>query len=71
MINKIRHELFCIKWLWKNRKWKNTRQNANGDGIRFEPENLRFVRLYQCKLFGQDIQPKKRPGIKQILRFAL
>jgi hypothetical protein len=26
MINKIRHELFCIKWLWKNRKWKNTRQ---------------------------------------------
>lgn len=30
MINKIRHELFCIKWLWKNRKknrkWENTRQ---------------------------------------------
>lgn len=26
MINKIRHELFCIKWLWKNRKRENTRQ---------------------------------------------
>lgn len=26
MINKIRHELFCIKWLGKNRKWENTRQ---------------------------------------------
>lgn len=23
---KIRYYLFCIKWLYKNRKWDNTRQ---------------------------------------------
>jgi hypothetical protein len=22
----IRYFLFCIKWLWKNRTWENTRQ---------------------------------------------
>lgn len=23
---RIRHYLFCIKWLWQNRTWANTRQ---------------------------------------------
>lgn len=23
---KIKYYIFCIKWLWKNRKWDNTRQ---------------------------------------------
>lgn len=26
MINKLRYRFFCIKWLWKNRDWANTRQ---------------------------------------------
>lgn len=25
-MNKIRYYIFCIKWLWKNRNWSNTRQ---------------------------------------------
>lgn len=25
-MKKIKYYLFCIKWLWKNREWKNTRQ---------------------------------------------
>lgn len=24
--SKIRYYLFCIRWLWKNREWDNTRQ---------------------------------------------
>ena len=24
--SKLRYYLFCIKWLWKNRTWDNTRQ---------------------------------------------
>lgn len=24
--SKLRYYLFCIRWLWKNRKWENTRQ---------------------------------------------
>lgn len=24
--SKIRYYLFCIRWLWKNREWENTRQ---------------------------------------------
>ena len=24
--SKLRYYLFCIKWLWKNREWENTRQ---------------------------------------------
>ncbi len=24
--SKIKYYLFCIKWLWKNREWENTRQ---------------------------------------------
>lgn len=25
-MKKIRFYLFCIRWLWKNRTWRNTRQ---------------------------------------------
>jgi hypothetical protein len=25
--NMIKYYLFCIHWLWKNRKWYSTRQN--------------------------------------------
>ena len=25
-MKKIKYYLFCIKWLYKNRKWDNTRQ---------------------------------------------
>ena len=25
-MKKIRYYIFCIKWLWKNRNWENTRQ---------------------------------------------
>ena len=25
-MRKIRYYLFCIKWLYKNKDWKNTRQ---------------------------------------------
>lgn len=25
-MKKIKYYLFCIKWLWKNRDWQNTRQ---------------------------------------------
>lgn len=25
----IRNYLFCMKWLWKNRHWRNTRQKAH------------------------------------------
>ena len=25
-MEKIRYYMFCIKWLWKNRTWDNTRQ---------------------------------------------
>lgn len=25
-MKKIRYYMFCIKWLWKNRDWRNTRQ---------------------------------------------
>ena len=25
-MNKIKYYFFCIKWLWKNRDWANTRQ---------------------------------------------
>ena len=24
--SKLRYYLFCIKWLWNNREWENTRQ---------------------------------------------
>lgn len=24
--SKLKYYLFCIKWLWKNRNWDNTRQ---------------------------------------------
>lgn len=24
--SKVGYYLFCIKWLWKNRNWQNTRQ---------------------------------------------
>ena len=24
--SKIKYYLFCIRWLWKNREWENTRQ---------------------------------------------
>ena len=24
--SKLRYYLFCIRWLWKNREWENTRQ---------------------------------------------
>jgi hypothetical protein len=24
--SKLGYYLFCIKWLWKNREWENTRQ---------------------------------------------
>ena len=24
--SKIRYYLFCIRWLWQNREWENTRQ---------------------------------------------
>ena len=25
-MKKIKYYIFCIKWLWKNREWENTRQ---------------------------------------------
>lgn len=25
-MKKIKYYFFCIKWLWKNRNWENTRQ---------------------------------------------
>jgi len=25
-MKQIKYYLFCIRWLWKNRDWKNTRQ---------------------------------------------
>lgn len=25
-MNKIKYYLFCVKWLWRNRHWENTRQ---------------------------------------------
>lgn len=25
-MQKIKYYIFCIKWLWKNRTWDNTRQ---------------------------------------------
>lgn len=25
-MKKIKYYIFCIKWLWKNRTWENTRQ---------------------------------------------
>lgn len=25
-MQKLKYYIFCIKWLWKNRRWDNTRQ---------------------------------------------
>lgn len=25
-MNKLKYYFFCIKWLWKNQEWENTRQ---------------------------------------------
>ena len=25
-MKKINYYIFCIKWLWRNREWENTRQ---------------------------------------------
>lgn len=25
-MKKIKYYIFCIKWLWRNREWENTRQ---------------------------------------------
>lgn len=25
-MEKIKYYIFCIKWLWKNRKWESSRQ---------------------------------------------
>ena len=26
LMKKLKYYIFCIKWLWKNRTWENTRQ---------------------------------------------
>lgn len=36
MIKKLRYRFFCIKWLWKNRDWKDTRQKFKAMNREFE-----------------------------------
>lgn len=38
----IKYYLFCMKWLWKNRNWKNTRQKFKRMEMEWEEwENTR------------------------------
>ena len=37
----IRYYLFCIKWLWQNRKWDNSRQKFKALQKAWEREGYR------------------------------
>ncbi len=37
----IRYYLFCIKWLWRNRKWDNLRQKFKALEKAWENEGYR------------------------------
>ena len=44
MIKKLRYRFFCIKWLWKNRDWKDTRQ-------KFKAMNREFKKKTKGRAF--------------------
>jgi len=41
----LKYYIFCVKWLWRNRDWKSTRQKFKAMEKAWSEEGLKWRRL--------------------------
>ncbi|HBB28611.1 MAG TPA: hypothetical protein DC000_05065 [Clostridiales bacterium] len=45
----IKYYFFCIRWMWKNRHWKNTRQKFNAMNKAYKSKKVKIKETTHAK----------------------